>query len=93
MECIFLANVMLYNIKALNLHCVFHGIRFKVNNEDWLSVMDSLFFAPYLLLNTSHNVSYLIHFLILTFYSYFCLTKHVVQLGIKYVDERFDKRK
>ena len=21
----------------LSLHCVFHGIRFKVNNEDWLS--------------------------------------------------------
>ena len=34
---------MLYNIKALYLHCVFHGIRFKVNNEDWLSVTDSLF--------------------------------------------------
>ena len=34
---------MLYNIKPLYLHCVFHGIRFKVNNEDWLSVMDSLF--------------------------------------------------
>ncbi len=28
---------MLYNIKALYLYCVFHGIRFKVNNEDWLS--------------------------------------------------------
>ncbi|RHO71080.1 hypothetical protein DW083_12010 [Parabacteroides sp. AF48-14] len=38
---------MLHNIKALYLHCVFHGIRFKVNNEDWLSVMDSLFFAQY----------------------------------------------
>ena len=46
--CIFLANVMLYNIKALYLHCVFHGIRFKVNNEDWLSVMDSLFLLPYM---------------------------------------------
>ncbi len=34
---------MLHNIKPLYLHCVFHGIRFKVNNEDWLSVMDSLF--------------------------------------------------
>ena len=34
---------MLNNIKPLYLHCVFHGIRFKVNNEDWLSVMDSLF--------------------------------------------------
>ena len=22
---------MLYNIKPLHLHCVFHGIRFKVN--------------------------------------------------------------
>jgi hypothetical protein len=46
--CIFLANVMLYNIKALYLHCVFHGIRFKVNNEDWLSVMDSLFLLLYM---------------------------------------------
>ena len=34
---------MLHNIKCLYLHCVFHGIRFKVNNGDWLSVMDSLF--------------------------------------------------
>ncbi len=24
---------MLHNIKSLYLHCVFHGIRFKVNNE------------------------------------------------------------
>ena len=45
MRCIFLANIMLNNIKPLYLHCVFHGIRFKVNNEDWLSVMDSLFFV------------------------------------------------
>ena len=22
---------------TIYLHCVFHGIRFKVNNEDWLS--------------------------------------------------------
>ncbi len=29
---------MLHNIRFLYLHCVFHGIRFKVNNEDWLSV-------------------------------------------------------
>jgi len=28
---------MLYNIFHLSLHRVFHGIRFKVNNEDWLS--------------------------------------------------------
>ena len=27
---------MLYNIKPLSLHRVFHGIRFKVN-EDWES--------------------------------------------------------
>ena len=38
---------MLHNIKALYLHCVFHGIRFKVNNEDWLSGMDSLFLFMY----------------------------------------------
>ena len=34
---------MLYNTKALLLHCVFHGIRFKVN-EDWVSVIDTLLF-------------------------------------------------
>ena len=28
---------MLHNIKCLPLQRVFHGIRFKVNNEDWLS--------------------------------------------------------
>ena len=40
---------MLYNIKPLHLHCVFHGIRFKVN-KDWLSGIDSLlFFFIYLL--------------------------------------------
>ncbi|MBE6302137.1 MAG: hypothetical protein E7085_09875 [Parabacteroides distasonis] len=36
---------MLYNIKYLYLHCVFHGIRFKVNNEDWLSVRIAFFFT------------------------------------------------
>ena len=37
---------MLYNIKVVYLHCVFHGIRFKVN-EDWVSVIDTLlFFVP-----------------------------------------------
>ena len=34
---------MLYNIKVVSLHCVFHGIRFKVN-EDWVSVIDTLLF-------------------------------------------------
>jgi hypothetical protein len=34
---------MLYSINALYLHCVFHGIRFKVNNEDWLSVKMAFF--------------------------------------------------
>ncbi len=33
------------------MHCVFHGIRFKVNNEDWLSVMDGLFFLKQILEN------------------------------------------
>ena len=36
---------MLHNIKFIYLHCVFHGIRFKVNNEDWLVREDSLFFV------------------------------------------------
>jgi len=41
-------NIMLYNINHLSLHCVFHGIRFKVN-KDWLSGIDSLLFyiPPY----------------------------------------------
>ena len=43
MNGVFEVNIMLHNIKSLYLHCVFHGIRFKVNNEDWLSVMDGLF--------------------------------------------------
>ena len=33
---------MLHNIKFIYLHCVFHGIRFKVN-EDWLSVRIAFF--------------------------------------------------
>ena len=37
---------MLYNIKTLPLHCVFHGIRFKVN-EDWVSAIDTLLFFVY----------------------------------------------
>jgi hypothetical protein len=40
---IFKSNIMLYNIKVVHLHCVFHGIRFKVN-EDWVSVIDTLLF-------------------------------------------------
>ena len=35
--------IVLYNIKIVPLHCVFHGIRFKVN-EDWVSVIDTLLF-------------------------------------------------
>ena len=34
---------MLYNIKVVYLHCVFHGIRFKVN-EVWVSGIDTLLF-------------------------------------------------
>ena len=34
---------MLYNTKVVYLHCVFHGIRFKVN-EDWVSAIDTLLF-------------------------------------------------
>ena len=36
---------MLHNINSLYLHRVFHGIRFKVNNEDWLSVRIAFFYA------------------------------------------------
>ena len=39
---------MLYNIKALPLHGVFHGIRFKVN-EDWVSAIDTLLFCIYII--------------------------------------------
>ena len=39
---------MLYNIKTLSLHCVFHGIRFKVN-EDWGSAIDTLLFFIYII--------------------------------------------
>ena len=35
---------MLYNIKTLPLHCVFHGIRFKVN-KDWVSGKIPFFFC------------------------------------------------
>ena len=34
---------MLYNINHVYLHCVFHGIRFKVN-KDWVSGIDTLLF-------------------------------------------------
>ena len=44
---------MLYNIKVVHLHCVFHGIRFKVN-EDWVSVIDTLLFFILLLVLTHH---------------------------------------
>ena len=36
---------MLHNIKYLYLQRVFHGIRFKVNNENWLSVRMAFFCA------------------------------------------------
>ena len=39
---------MLYNIKVVYLHCVFHGIRFKVN-EDWVSAIDTLLFFIYII--------------------------------------------
>ena len=40
---------MLYNINPISLHCVFHGIRFKVN-KDWVSGIDTLLFlyTPYI---------------------------------------------
>ena len=51
---------MLYNIKVVYLHCVFHGIRFKVN-EDWVSVIDTLLFfyiSHWFLLVYSHHFSF-----------------------------------
>ena len=42
----FLMFYMLHNIKPVYLHCVFHGIRFKVN-EDWESGKIPFFYASY----------------------------------------------
>lgn len=49
---------MLYNINRIHSHRVFHGIRFKVNNEDWLSVMDSLFSFIYYCCPVKLEVAY-----------------------------------
>ncbi len=57
---------MLYNIKPLHLHCVFHGIRFKVN-KDWLSGIDSLLF----LYTLAYSIFYHLFFTILHFYVLF----------------------
>ncbi|RGN35223.1 hypothetical protein DXB65_11335 [Bacteroides oleiciplenus] len=57
---------MLYNIKHLHLHCVFHGIRFKVN-KDWLSGIDSLLF----LYTPNSYVFYYRFFTFLHFYALF----------------------
>ena len=43
---------MLYNINSLYLHRVFHGIRFKVNNEDWLSVRMAFFICSEFLIDS-----------------------------------------
>ena len=43
---------MLYNIKVVYLHCVFHGIRFKVN-EDWVSGK-----IPFFFVYVSHHFSF-----------------------------------
>jgi len=57
---------MLYNIKPLHLHCVFHGIRFKVN-KDWLSGIDSLLF----LYTLAYFTFYHLFFTILRIYGFF----------------------
>ena len=55
---------MLYNIKVVSLHCVFHGIRFKVN-EDWVSVIDTLlFFYTFACVFSSFCLCFLIIFLL-----------------------------
>ena len=72
---------MLYNIKTLPLHCVFHGIRFKVN-EDWVSAIDTLlFFIPLAL------VAWLFSDIILK-------THHITSLGSfrHLVEERKENR-
>jgi|GEM_PF-3983117 hypothetical protein len=35
---------MLYNTKALSLHCVFHSIRFKVIKKGWSSEINPFLF-------------------------------------------------
>ncbi|MBW9203863.1 hypothetical protein EVD33_13200 [Bacteroidales bacterium SW292] len=62
------------NRKALPLHCVFHGIRFKVN-KDWVSGIDTLLF-----LYTPFSVFYpffarSLVFLALT--SYICIIEQI----------------
>ena len=42
---LFVDFIMLYNIKPISLHRVFHGIRFKVN-EDWESGKIPFFYVP-----------------------------------------------
>ena len=46
---IFAPNYMFHNIKSLPLHRVFHGIRFKVN-EDWESGKIPFFYVYFLCL-------------------------------------------
>ena len=60
---------MLYNIKPLLLHRVFHGIRFKVN-KDWVSGIDTLLFL-YLSKERFFSIK-IVHFL---FFLYFCRSK------------------
>ena len=56
---------MLDNIKPLHLHCVFHGIRFKVN-KDWLSGIDSLLFLYTLAYFTFYHLFFtILHFYVL----------------------------
>ena len=45
---------MLYNIKSVYLHCVFHGIRFKVN-KDWVSGKIPFFFL------CTYSIIFLLH--------------------------------
>ena len=46
---------MLHNIKSLSLHRVFHGIRFKVN-EDWESGK-----IPFFYIYPCHPIKVLLH--------------------------------
>ena len=59
---------MLYNIKVVYLHCVFHGIRFKVN-EDWESGKIPFFFYVPIRSGNEENffLFFLFYYMILTF--------------------------
>jgi hypothetical protein len=66
---------MLYNINTLYLHCVFHGIRFKVSNE--VGVVGR---QPFLFYTVFYPILPLFNrtFKIIVKYYYFC--KYIIEI-------------